>query len=135
MTAVFPEVRAPRWGAEESEYTLAKKHPAYVFSTSNSACLIHKVSYVKLRWWALGPRGEYLVRLASPDLVAVANCGAFFFLSEAARAKTCVAPSADAVLCGMCCGVGRNFPRDKKHEISRELARVRKSCVAEAAAG
>lgn len=129
VAAVFPEVRAPRFGAEESTYTVAKKHPPYVFSTAPGAVLIHVVSYVRLRWWTYSPGGAYLLRLASPTMMAVANCGQFFSL-EGTRAKTCLAPSAEAVLCGMCAGKGRNFPRDgRPHEVSRELAKIRKSCI------
>ena len=129
--AVFPEVRAPRWGKEESEYTLAKKHVPYVFSTSTGAALIHKINYVRLRWWTCGPGGKYLVRLATPRMGAVANCGAFFFLNSA-RAKMCITPRPDAVLCAMCHGKGRNFPRGGQHEVPRELAKIRKGCIMEA---
>lgn len=130
--AVFPEVRAPRWGAEEREFTLAKKHAPYVFSTSRGAALIHKVNRVELRWWDTGGGGEYLVRLAAPRITAIANCGVWFHLNST-RAKVCTVPAPDAVLCAMCHGEGRNFPRGREHKVSRELARIRKSCIAVAA--
>lgn len=131
--AVFPEVRAPRWGKEESEYTRAKKHPPYVYGTSGNACLIHKVNYVRLRWWTYGGGGSYLIRLSTPRMIAVTNCQRWYSL-DSTRAKTCATPRSDAVLCAACHGTGRNFPHGREHAVSKEMAKIRKGCITEAAA-
>jgi hypothetical protein len=130
--AAYTEITAPRFGTEEREYSIAKHHPPYVYGTGRNNCLIHKINYVKLRWWTHGPRGDYLVRLQSPHIFAVANCGAWFAL-DGTKAKSCTLPRPDAVLCAKCHGEGTNFPHGRPHKVSRGLARVRLGCIAEAA--
>ncbi len=124
-------MRAPRWGREERDVTLAKKHPPYIYGTSHNACLIHKINHVRLRW-GYGSNGEYLIRLASPMMIAVTNCHMWWSL-DSARAKTCSIPRPDAVLCAACHGLGRNFPKNREHAVKRETAKILKGCVVEAA--
>lgn len=127
--AAYTEIRAPRWGKEESERTLAKRIPSYIHGTSRNCSLLHKVIRVEMRWWECGPGGEYLVRLQSPRLFAHCACGMYFRMDNTSS-KVCESPKPDAVLCGMCHGQGRNFPHGKEHKIPQRLAKVRLGCVA-----
>lgn len=128
QTSAYEKITAPRWGKEEREYSIAKKHPKYVFSSGKNASLIHKVREVKLRWWACGGRGEYLMRLQTPRMFAISMCGASFRLSDTSS-STCAIPAPEAVLCAMCHGEGRNFPRGKEHKVPMTLAKVRLGCI------
>lgn len=128
--ATYPEITAPRWGKEESEYTFAKNHPKYVYGTSKNACLIHNIKHVKLRWWTYGAGGRCLVRLQTPSMLAETFCSMCFFLNST-KAKTCSMPDPNAVLCNQCHGFGRNFPKGKQHAISKQLASIRKGCMSE----
>ncbi len=132
VTAIYPEVTAPRWGREESEYQIAKRSPRYVYGTGRNSCLVHKVLHVKLRWWVCGPGGHYLVRLQTPRMFAETCCGMSFFM-EAGKSAVCELPRPDAVPCAMCHGEGRNFPRNKPHKVPKELAKVRLGCIRRAA--
>lgn len=127
-TAAYNEIRVPRWGKEEKEYQIVKPRKPYVFGTNSNNALIHKVRHMRLRWWACGPRGQYLVRLQSPRMMAVTNCGRWIFV-DGTKGKLCELPRPDAVFCAACLGKGRNFPRGEAHEVSRELAKVRLGCV------
>jgi len=124
----YPEIRAERWGKEEREFTLVKKHPKYIFSSSRNAALIHRIREVRLRWWTYGPGGHYLLRLQTPRMFAECYCGMSFRLHDTS-AQVCEIPAPDAVLCAMCHGQGRNFPRGRKHEVSMSLAKIRKGCL------
>ena len=127
-TVAYPKITAPRWGPEEREYqTVAPKKP-YVHGTGKNNALIHTIRCVRLRWWACGPAGRYLVRLNTPRMTAVTNCGAWISI-DSAEGKMCALPKPDAVLCAACNGRGRNFPRHEKHEVPLALAKVRLGCV------
>lgn len=132
-TAIYTEIRAPRWGKEEREYTLAKRTPKYIYGASGNSCLIHKVREVRMRWWECGPGGFYLVRRQSPRMYAECMCGMSFRV-EAGVSVTCDLPRPDAVLCGRCHGDGVNFPRGKNPKIPRNLAKVRLGCIAKGVA-
>ena len=125
--SAYTEIRAPRWGKEEKEYQIAKKHPKYVFGVGGNNALVHKIRCVRLRWWTVGPSGHYLVRLQSPRMFAECICGATKFI-DSPRAKVCEMPAPDAVLCGRCMGTGTNFPRGREHDIPIREARVRLWC-------
>ncbi|HEX3985790.1 MAG TPA: hypothetical protein VHX13_04190 [Acidobacteriaceae bacterium] len=126
--AAYPEIIAPRWGAEEREYqTVAPKQP-WVHGTGKNNALIHRIRVVRLRWWTCGRGGKYLIRLQSPRMMAVTNCGQWITI-DSTRGKVCNLPKADAVICAACMGKGRNFPRHEKHEVPLALAKVRLGCV------
>lgn len=128
QTACYTEIRAPRWGREEREVQIVKPKMDWVFGTNKSNALIHRVHHVRLRWWTYGPGGAYLVRLQSPRMMAVCNCGQYFPLDRE-RGKMCALPKPEAVICKACVGAGRNFPRGQKHEIPLGEAKVRLGCV------
>lgn len=129
-TAAYTEIRAPRWGKEEREYAIANPKVPYVYSTGPNSCLVHKINYVRLRWWECGPKGEYLVRLQSPRMMAVTNCQQWISI-DGTKGKVCAFPKPDAVLCARCHGEGTNFPQGIPHKISKKLAKIRLGCVAE----
>jgi hypothetical protein len=131
--ATYTEIRAPRWGKEEREYVIAKSSRPYAYSTGANSCLVHKVLHLRLRWWTAGPRGEYLVRLQSPTIFAVTNCGQSLSLNNAS-ARSCALPKSDAVRCARCHGEGVNFPRGMEHKVSKRIAKVKLGCIAEAIA-
>jgi hypothetical protein len=131
QVAAYTEIRAPRWGKEEHEYVMAKSRVPYAYSTGRNASLIHKISYLRLRWWTCGPGGEYLVRLQSPTIFAVTNCQQWLSLNGT-KARSCAMPRPDAVMCARCHGEGVNFPRGREHKIPRNIAKVKLGCIAEA---
>lgn len=128
QTAIYPEITAPRWGIEEQEVQIVSPRKPYVYGTGKNSALVHKINYIRLRWWTYGPRGEYLIRLQSPRMAAVTNCGQWISI-DSTRGKLCSIPKPDAVFCACCHGQGRNFPRNKQHVISLELAKVRLGCI------
>lgn len=127
-TAAYMEIRAPRWGVEEKEVQIVAPKKPWVFGTGRGNALIHKINHIRLRWWDFGPGGHYLVRLQSPRIAAVCNCGRYIRLTDTSG-RMCAVPKADAVICKACMGEGRNFPRGREHEISASLARVRLGCI------
>lgn len=129
-TAAYHEIRAPRWGNEESEWQTVASKSKYVFGTNSQNALMHRILHLQLRWWTCGPQGEYLIRLQAPRVVAVTICHRWIRIdSHSTNGRICALPKADAVLCGSCHGQARNFPRGQGHKISRELAKVRLGCV------
>ena len=123
-----PDFADPYFGV-----TVAKKHPPYVFSINANAALVHKIRSVELRWWKVGGvRGECLVRLHRPRLIANTLCGTFFFLNGA-KSRTCQIPSPEALLCGRCHGVGAIFDRvtcrTKDGTLTRSDAHVKLGCM------
>jgi hypothetical protein len=126
----YLEIIAPRWGKEEREYQTVPPRKPYVCGTGKNNALMHKIKNVRLRWWGLGPRGEYLVRLQSPRMLAVTMCERWIPLHNT-KGKICELPKEDTVLCAKCHGKGTNFPRGTKHEVPLPLAKVRLGCVEE----
>lgn len=126
--AVYTGVTVPRGSKEEGEWVPTRRFKKYVYSTSSNGCLIHRVREVKLRWWDYSY--HYLMRRRSPVICATTNCGINYFISGT-KAKFCDIPAPDAVLCAMCHGEGRNFPRGRDHKVSKELAKIRKGCMEE----
>lgn len=126
--AAYMEITAPRWGKEEREYQTVPARKPYVYGTGHNNAVMHKIRNLRLRWWTCGPRGEYLVRLQSPHILAVTNCGQWISIGGT-KGKTCAMPKPDAVLCAACHGKGRNFPRGHKHDVRLKLAKVRLGCV------
>ncbi len=107
----------------------AKKHPKYVHGKVGMAMMLHKIAYVEMRWW----QADYDVfrRLVNPVLCARTVCGNYWRL-EAGKAVTCEAPKPDAVLCGMCHGTGRVWPRGEKNpSVTKRQAKDRLGCIAE----
>jgi hypothetical protein len=126
--SAYTDITAPRWGKEEKEYTLVKKHPPFVYGTSRNACLIHKIREVRLRWWTTSSDGHHLVRLQTPRMTAETNCSMWFQLNSG-NGATCAMPNPDAVLCAKCHGLGVNFPKGRQHLVSRAIAKINKSCI------
>jgi len=131
--AAYTEITAPRWGKEEREYKVVKSRVPYIYGTGRNNCLIHKINYVRLKWWEVGPRGEYLVRLQSPRMTAITNCGQWMYMNGT-ESKVCAMPKPDAVLCARCHGEGTNFPQGRPHKVSKQLAKVRLGCISEGVA-
>jgi hypothetical protein len=108
--------------------TKAKKHPKYVYG-SNYGCLIHEISYVEFQWYEF--KMGHCVRLDSPKITASTRCGMFFFVSNCrsrGKAKVCEIPKEDAILCKACQKQGRNFPKNKEWEVSKQDAKTRLGC-------
>lgn len=99
--ATYNEIRAPRWGKEEKDYQIVAPKKAYVYGTGRNNCLVHKINYIKLRWWTYGPGGHYLVRLESPLMSAETFCGRYIRLSDTSG-KMCELPNPDAVPSAPC---------------------------------
>lgn len=126
--SAYPEIRAPRWGVEESEFQIVKPKAPYVFGIGRNNAVIHTIRHIRLRWWTTGPSGAYLMRLQSPRMLAETKCGVWRNIGTA-TAKTCELPNSDAVMCAACNRKGRNFPRGQKHEVSLALAKIRLGCA------
>jgi hypothetical protein len=108
--------------------TRAKRHPKYVYG-SILGSLVHEVSYVEFRWYEL--KMGYCIRLDSPKISATTKCGMSFFvhnIGSRAKATVCEIPKEDAVYCKACQKQGRNFPKNKKHEITKQEAKARLGC-------
>jgi len=124
---------------EDHEFgkTYLKKFPKYVYSTGHNGALIHKVSYVMVRWW----KGSYdkMIRLKKPAIIAETVCGMAKHIQtdgdwrrNRMPAAFCAIPKPDAVLCKRCEGVAiSTFPRkdpDSKERL--KLAKVKLGCIA-----
>ncbi len=110
----------------------AKTHPEYVFGIRGVSCLVHKVSYITIRWYGFVSM-THLARFKRPRMIANTNCQQFFEL-DPDKARTCEIPSPDALLCGRCHGKGATFPkrangRDRERGLTRQEAHVRLGCV------
>jgi hypothetical protein len=128
-TRAYTEIRAPRGGKEEREYQTVPSKKQWIYGTGRNNALVHKISHLRLRWWThSSPGGHYLVRLQSPMISAVTNCGRWMRLNDTSS-KTCNIPRPDAVLCKACMGQGRNFPRGREHSVPLAVAKVRIGCV------
>ncbi len=112
--------------------TVIAKHPKYVYSTSHGAMLMHKILYVKAYWYEA--QYDRLLRLETPELIAVAVCQQAFFIhlphdERKFRASFCDLPKPEAVLCGACHGEPRPFGKRGKPPCSKELAKIRLGCL------
>jgi len=127
-----PDFSDHEWGV-----TYAKSFPQYVYSLSHNASLIHRVSYVQVRWW----RGSYdkMIRLRKPCIIAETICGMAKFIQteettfrRRLKASFCAVPKADAVLCEKCEGRALStFPRKKSDSKERmKLAKIKLGCIA-----
>jgi len=126
--AAYTEIRAPRWGKEESESQIVASKVPYVFGIGANNAVIHTIKHIRLRWWTTSAGGAYLVRLQSPRMIAETNCGTWRHI-DGPRTKTCELPAPNAVMCAMCNGKGRNFPRKQQHEVPLALAKIRLGCA------
>lgn len=112
--------------------TYAKKFPPYVFGTSKMCSLVHRIVSVELRWYVPGGhRGECLIRLRRPMMLARTACGNVRFL-QAKRSRTCLIPNPDALMCGRCIGELATFGKHgagTKAGISRSTASAKLGCV------
>lgn len=126
-TECYDDIRAPRWGKEECEYQTAKANRQWVYGSGKNNALMHKVLYLKLRWWVTGSGGRYLVRLSSPRIMTVTGCGRWMLL-EPNHSHLCEMPRPNTVICAACEGRGRNFPKGRKHEIPLAEAKIRLGC-------
>lgn len=121
----------PRTWDHSFGITLAKRHPPYVFSIRGPARLVHKVAYVELHWWRIAGRGEKLVKMKRPVLIAHTPCG-FSTRLKAQNARTCHVPNPDAMLCGRCHGESASFGKHgaaTKAGVKRTEAHVKLGCV------
>lgn len=124
-----PDFSDHEWGV-----TYAKDFPQYVYSLGRNGQLIHKVSYVSIRWW----RGSFdkMIRLRKPCIIAETVCGMSKFIqTESAkdrmRASFCEIPKADAVVCKRCAGEALStFPRkDPTSKERQRIAKVTLGCI------
>ncbi len=132
--AAYEGANIPRVGPWDSPPPpqIAKRHPKWVHGKIGSAMLLHKIDRVELRWYDYG--FHEFIRLKHPSMIARTVCGTSFFL-EAGRAGTCELPKPDAIICGMCSGVGRIWPRGKKDPaVTKRQAKDRLGCAAEGTA-
>lgn len=107
--------------------TRAKSHPKYVHGKVGAAMLLHRIAYVSMRWYDLA--WNQAIRLKHPKMMAYTVCGTQFFL-EAGRSGVCESPKPDAVLCGMCTGTGRIWPRGEKNpKVTKRQAKDRLGCI------
>lgn len=116
----------PHAWTQRPEPTIAKKYPKYVHGRIGMAMLLHKIDFVALQWYDYG--WHEFIRLKHPSIVARSVCGNYYHLI-AGRAGTCELPAPDAVLCGMCHGTGRIWPRGKTPTITKRQAKDRLGCV------
>lgn len=110
--------------------TRAKRHPKYVYG-SVFGCLVHEIKYVEFRWYEVGSPGNHLIRLDSPRVSATTKCGIAFFINNynsRAKANVCEIPKADAVFCKACRKEGKNFPKNKEWEVTKQDAKKRLGC-------
>lgn len=91
--------------------SIAKRHPAYVYSINKNSCLLHKIIEVEIHWHAMIGMNK-LGRLKQPAMIARTVCGAHRALTPD-RSRTCHIPWPHAELCGRCHGDGAIFPRGK----------------------
>jgi hypothetical protein len=111
--------------------TRAKKHPAYVFSTTVNSSLIHKIAHVDLHWYEVVHNGHALARRKEPFMIAHTVCGQTKFLNRQ-RSKTCEIPAPDAILCGRCHGEPATFGPDgagTKAGITRHTGFLKLGCA------
>lgn len=107
---------------------LAKKHPKYVHGKVGMAMLLHKIAFVRMRWYDYDY--NFIHRLKHPILTAHTICGTMWRL-EAGKSGTCELPTPDAVICGICSGTGRIWPRGQKNPVvTKRQAKDRLGCVA-----
>lgn len=125
-TECYDGITAPRNGPEENAVQIVAPKKQWCYGTNKSNALVHRIAYVRLRWWV----HDYgcMRRLSSPRMMAVTKCQRYIRLDDT-TGTMCEIPKPDAVLCKACLGQGRNFPRGKKHEISLEVAKVKLGCI------
>lgn len=107
-----------------------KRHPAYVYSINRNSCLMHKISYVEIQWYALINRSK-MGRLKQPAMIAHTVCGSSRALTPD-RSRTCHTPFPEAVLCGRCHGEPATFGKHGKGTqagLKRAEAHVTLGCV------
>lgn len=110
--------------------TRALKHPTYVFG-NGAGLLVHKILYVELQWYDVGPPGDHLVRRNDPKISIHTCCGQVFFYGER-RGKQpstmCEMPRPEAILCGRCHGEGPIFGKGKEWRVSKKDAKNALGC-------
>lgn len=109
--------------------TRAKRHPKYVFG-SVFGCLVHEIRYVEFRWYDVIAANALQWR-DSPKISATTKCGIVFFINNynsRAKANVCEIPKADSVYCKACQNNGKNFPKNKEWEVSKQEAKSRLGC-------
>lgn len=108
----------------------AKRHPAYVYSINKNACLMHRIAYVEIHWYALISGGSKMGRLKQPAMIAKTACGDTRMLTPD-RSRTCHIPLPNSVLCGRCHGQLATFGANGAGTMSglkRSEANVRLGC-------
>lgn len=121
----------PDFANREFGKTYAKKHPPYVFGIRGVSCLVHKILRVEMHWYRCGGRGDFLVKMKRPVMIAITTCQQSFRLTPTVS-RTCILPNPDALLCGRCHGEGATFGKSgpsKKEGITRQVAHVKLGCV------
>ncbi len=110
--------------------TTTRRHPAYVYSISGNACLMHKVRDVEIQWYAL-VTSSIMGRLKQPAMIAHTVCGASRALTPN-RTRTCHIPLPGSVLCGRCHGEPATFGKHGKGTkagLKRAEAHVKLGCI------
>lgn len=108
--------------------TIAKRHPAYVYSIRGASGLMHRVARVTIDHYAIVTMHK-LGRLKAPAMIAECVCGMSFPLLPSCS-RTCTVPDPTALLCGRCHGQPATFGRHcRGRGISRQEAHVRLGCV------
>lgn len=120
-----PDFEAHRRG-EAFGVTYAKTFPKYIHSIGANSCLIHKVTAVRMSWYAA--EGSWLRRLDTPFLAAECVCGAHIVMSGRRAGKTCEIPDPAAVLCGRCHGELPTFSKRRKIRIKKRWAKDHLGC-------
>lgn len=110
--------------------TTAKRHPAYVYSISKNASLMHKVRDVEIQHYATVSMNT-LGRLKVPAMIAHTVCGMSKALTPD-RSRTCTVPEPGSILCGRCHGEPATFGKHgagTKARLRRAVAHVALGCV------
>lgn len=110
--------------------TVARRHPAYVYSIHKNAGLMHKVRDVVIQHYAIVSMDK-LGRLKQPAMIAHTVCGMSKVLL-AAKTRTCTVPEPGSLLCGTCHGEPATFGKRgaaTKAGIKRAEAHVALGCV------
>lgn len=110
--------------------TVAKRHPAYVYSINKNAALMHKVRDVEIQHYATVSM-NVLGRLKVPAMIAHTVCGMSRALTPD-RSRTCTVPEPGSVLCGRCHGEPATFGkhgRAIREGIRRQDANAALGCV------
>lgn len=121
----------PDFGDRAFGKSEAKDFPPYIFSVRGGSALVHRVSNVQLHWYRVSGRGERLVRVNRPLMIAHTVCSMSFRV-QGSNSRMCMIPNPEALLCGRCHGEPATFGKHGKgtrQKIRRAVAHVKLGCV------